>query len=264
MNFAINYVFSEVKSSDTYIKYPGTKWDLPTLRALINKKHKIVLHGVIPSSGSIIDPHLCDFIEEFATFVKSTDQKWLSFHFDHKSSYMSNDFDKTIENNISKIRKYCGDNIQILIENVPPTGTNQDWCMDPEVISEYCRKYDFGFLLDIAHLIVASKFRGEKVEEYLSKLPLGKVKEIHVSGCLKLPDGSYLDNHTECNSRVYKLLEYVLHKTPNCEMISIEYSPEIGDIELENLEKTEEYRTICAKQQLQLNRVKSIVRKTNL
>jgi len=264
MNFAINYVFTEVKSSDTYIKYPGTKWDLPTLKELINKQHKILLHGIIPSSGSIIDPHLCDCIEEFAKFVMITNQKWLSFHLDYKSRYMSNDFDETIKENIFKIRKYCGENIQILIENVPPAGTTQAWCMDPEIISGYCGKYDFGFLLDISHVIVASKFREEKVEEYLSKLPLDKVKEIHVSGYSKSPDGSYQDSHTECNTRVYKLLEYVLYKTPNCEMISIEYSPEIEDIALENLEKTEEYKNICVKQQFQLDRVKSIVRKINI
>jgi len=267
MEFAVNYLLPEatlfLKLSNTYIKYPGLKWDLETLKELIASRSKIILHGLIPSSGSIIDPHLCDHIEEFSKFVKITNQKWLSFHFDYKPKYMCTDFDETIKRNICKIREYCGENIQILIENVPPVNNVQDWCMEPVIISNYCEKYDFGFVLDIPHAFITSKSRGETFDEYVKKLPLGRVKEIHVSGWTELSDGRLHDSHTICKHNVYKLLESVLYLTPNCEMISIEYSPQTEFTTLSNMEKIEEYKYICIKQQLQLSRVKSIVKKMN-
>jgi len=265
MDFAINYVSAEamlfLKLKDNYIKYPGMNCNIETLKELIEKRYKIVLHGLVPSSGSITDPHLCDHIEEFAKLVKITNQRWLSFHLDYKSKYISTDFDVTIRHNISEIRKYCGENIPILIENVPPIDNCQDWFINPEIISQYCEKYDLGFLLDIPHAIVAANSRGEQIEKYLSKLPLNKVREIHISGFVTSPEGSLKDAHTECNYKVYKVLEYVLYKTPGCEMITIEYCPKTNFSFLGNMEKIKKYKDICVSQQFQLTRVRSIAQK---
>jgi len=229
MNYSVNYVFPEVMEllnlGDTYIKYPGGKYDLKTLDDLINKKYNIVLHGIIPSSGSIRDSDLCNDIEEFAKYVKLTNQKWLSFHLDNKTWYVKSDLDETISNNIVKIRDYCGNDMPILIENMPPVDAREEWCADPTITSKICKKYNLGLLLDIPHLVISSKFREETVEEYLSKLPLDRVKEIHVSGWSQLPDGSLYDSHIECSSYSYELLDYVLDRTPNCEMVSLEYAP---------------------------------------
>ena len=158
MKFAVNYVTPEVMKldnpSDTYIKYPGGKWDLQTLKNLVNDGYRTILHGLIPSSGSILDPNLCDNIEEFAEIFKQTDQKWLSFHLEHKPKYAKEDFDLTITNNIKKLKEYCGKDIQILIENMPPVDTIEEWCADPEMISKVCEKYNFEMLLDIPHAVI--------------------------------------------------------------------------------------------------------------
>ena len=267
MIFTVNYVFPEVMEllnpSDVCIKYPGGKWDLETLRDLIAKKHKIVLHGIIPSSGSILDPSLCDQIKEFARFVKSTDQKWLSFHLDHKAKYINADIDETITRNVAIIREYCG-SIPILLENMPPVDTIEEWCADPEIIFQYCNKYNFGLLLDIPHLVISSKFLGMSIEEYLSKLPLERIKEIHVSGWSQLPDGNLYDSHVECNSYSYELLEYVLKQAPNCEMVSLEYAP---SRDYDGHQVAKEYREervtedFYIEQQRQLDIIKGIVEK---
>lgn len=265
MEFAVDYMFKEAEkflnSNDVYIKYPGVMHDIDTLVYLIESQRKILLHGIIPSSGSIMDPLLCNNIEQFARFVKITKQKWLSFHFDYKPKYMDTNFDKTIEKNVLLIRKYCGENIPILIENVPVYDNIQDWCMDPKIISEYCEKYNLDFLLDISHAIVAAQHRREDIEEYISKLPLNLIKEIHVGGCEQSMSGLYRDAHTECTSIVYKLLEKVLYLAPNCEMITIEYKPFIRTSTVSNSFRLLEYKEYCVKQQIQLKRVKSIVEK---
>jgi len=264
MNFAVNYLFTEathfLKLHDTYINFPATNWNVETLKKLAETRNKIILHGIIPSSGSILDPRLCDYIGEFSKYIKIINQKWLSFNFDYKPKYMSTDFDNTIKRNIFKIREYCGEDIQILIKNIILVDNVQDWCVEPVIISNYCEKYNFGFILDIPHALIASNSRGETFEEYLRKLPLDRVKEIRVSGCTELSDGTLHHSHTICKHNVYKLLESVLYKTPNCEMISIGYLPQTEFVSLNNIDKINEYKYICVKQQLQLNRVKSIVR----
>ena len=267
MKYAVNYVTPEVMElvapSDTYIKYPGGKWDLDTLKQLVNDGHKVVLHGLIPSSGSILDPNLCDHIEEFAKLIKQTNQQWLSFHLDHKAKYVKEDYDTTIRNNIDKIREYCGQDMPILIENMPPVDTIEEWCADPVMISKVCKKYNLGLLLDIPHAVISAKHRNEDAKKYIDSLPLDRVKEIHISGWSELSDGKLYDSHVECATESYDILDYSLEKTPNCEMISLEYAP---SRDYDGHQVAKEYREnrvandFYVEQQRQLKKVKDIVR----
>lgn len=266
MNFAVNYIFQEtmkfIKPDDTYIKYPGGEWDFNNLKNLINQNYKIILHGIIPSFGSILDSTLCDHIDKFYEVAKLTNQRWLSFHFERKPKYIHEDIDKIIELNITKIHKYFG-NIPILIENMPPVDTIENWCCDTAIISKYCDKYNFGLLLDIPHSVISSQYLRKDPKQYINELPLSKVKEIHISGWSKLADGKLYDSHTECINESYELLDYVINKVKNCEMVSLEYSPS-RDYDGQTLVK--EYREkrsdedLYIEQQRQLKKVKEIVK----
>lgn len=233
MKFALNYIDPEVQdiqntksfTDGIYIKYPGGKWDFETLRDLCDSNKKIVLHGIIPSSGSILDPKLCDNIDEWAKFVEETNQSWLSFHLEHKPKY-GNDlpYNDVLKNNLAKIKNRFP-NMPILIENMPSVDNIEKWCSNADLFRKVCEKYDLGMLLDIPHALISAKNQNIHLEEYLDKFPLEHVKEIHMAGVSSMPDGNYYDSHIECGSNIYTILEHLLPKCKNLEMISLEYSP---------------------------------------
>ncbi|TFE19379.1 DUF692 family multinuclear iron-containing protein [Cohnella luojiensis] len=72
----------------------------------------------------------------------------------------------------------------LLIENVPYYGFRGTLrsATDSEVITKICSEADVGLMLDLAHLRVAAWHRKEDVEEYLKRMPLERVSEIHVCG----------------------------------------------------------------------------------
>ena len=131
MKFTINYINEDVMGlstpNDIYIKYPGGKWDLETLSKLCNRNYHVVLHEVIPSSGSIIDSNMLKGFNTFSKYIISTNQQWLSFHFDYKDKYGQPDYISTLEKNLKIIRSYFP-NIIILLENLPHVDGIKDWC----------------------------------------------------------------------------------------------------------------------------------------
>lgn len=118
--------------------------------------------------------------------------------------------------------------IDILIENVPYTSyyeTNSPkiikHSVSPKLINELCTEYEVGLLLDIAHAKVTASGLGISTEDYLTALPLERVKEIHAVGTRKTESG-LRDNHLEMDEYDYKILEFVL-KITNPEIVTLEY-----------------------------------------
>lgn len=118
--------------------------------------------------------------------------------------------------------------IDILIENVPYTSyyeTNSPkiikHSVTPKLINELCTEYEVGLLLDIAHAKVAASGLDMAIEDYLTALPLERVKEIHVVGTRETESG-LRDNHLEMDENDYKILELVL-KITNPEIVTLEY-----------------------------------------
>ena len=113
LEYATNYITPEVidlssemlKNRKIGVKYPGGRWDLETLRELNSRGINLVLHGIIPSTGSIFDPHLCDNMDEFVDIVKQTNQKWLSLHFSSKPKFGNKNSIEVAGRNISIIRE---------------------------------------------------------------------------------------------------------------------------------------------------------------
>lgn len=255
MDIAVNYVSTfnveELKCfNNILIKFPGARGcKLSSLKKLVSIQKNLVLHGIIPSSGSILDSELCDNISEFAKIYKNLDQRWISIHLEGNPKYKDCGLDN-LKNNVNTLKKIFGDDITILVENSHPYACLIEKYTDPMVISQICTEYDLGFLLDIPHAIVSASYRNEDIMEYIDNLPLQLVKEIHISGVTKKEDGSFLDSHLECDTQVYELLKYVLLKGVPVELISIEYSP--------IFERRSGH--IFNMQMLQINKVKRIIK----
>lgn len=91
----------------------------------------------------------------------------------------------------------------------------------PEFINEAIKITNTYFLLDIAHAYIAANILNMDPFEYIKKLPLNKVKEIHFAGTKKADYKIY--SHIRCTKHDYELLEKILPLLPNIESLTLEY-----------------------------------------
>ena len=81
--------------------------------------------------------------------------------------------------------------------------------LDPELIHAIVEDSGQGFLLDLAHAAISADFLGIDRREYIQRLPLHRVRELHVAGIMTQPDGSQLD-HFPMSGRDWELLVWAL------------------------------------------------------
>ncbi len=120
-----------------------------------------------------------------------------------------------------------GMDVPIMIENMDHNPMYNRLCVmkeavDPEFISEMCEKYDLKLLLDTAHASVSAWHMNMNIYEYMSKMPLHRVKEVHLIGTELTEDQGLKDMHTELRDRDYQLMDWLM-KDMNPETITLEY-----------------------------------------
>lgn len=100
--------------------------------------------------------------------------------------------------------------VPLLLENLDhwPTGA-YEYVSEPGFIADVLEATDADFLLDLAHAQVAAVRLGMPIDEYLQRLPLGRVRELHVSGP-RLRTGVLIDAHEPLSEEDYRLLAFVL------------------------------------------------------
>jgi uncharacterized protein (UPF0276 family) len=118
----------------------------------------------------------------------------------------------------------------VLVENMPRWSCHRPaYVVDPAFISSVVEETGCDFLLDLAHARVAAHYQGEPVRDYLERLPLGRLVEIHVSGPRPLPrngsmdNGTLFDAHEPLQEVDYALLSWVLLRT-RPRAVTLEYS----------------------------------------
>lgn len=142
--------------------------------------------------------------------------------------------------------------VPLLLENSPDTLHDRKvfdlypYIM-PEQICKIIIENDVSFLLDITHAKLTAKYRGWDVYDYIGKLPLDHVIEIHTNGSGYDTDGFPMDTHQTMEEEDYKLLEWVL-KRANPEIVTLEFN----EVETDNYEK------VIDSLENQLNRIHSI------
>ena len=131
--------------------------------------------------------------------------------------------------NIALLRELTG--LETLLENVPhyPWSKAPRFVGDPEFIAEALTVSGTKMLLDISHAQVTAYHRGEEFSDYLARLPLDEVVEMHVSGPRMEADG-LRDRHIALNEDDYILIEALLDRLPALQMMTLEYggAPEFG------------------------------------
>lgn len=103
--------------------------------------------------------------------------------------------------------------VPLLLENLDynATGAYEHLC-EPEVISAVLGATDTYLLLDLSHAQVSASRLGYTVDGYLAELPLGRVRQLHVSGPRRVGH-TLADVHEVLRPEDYEVLERVLEQT---------------------------------------------------
>jgi uncharacterized protein len=80
--------------------------------------------------------------------------------------------------------------------------------LQPEVISQVVRETGVGFLLDLAHARVTSLQMGIDVRDYVSRLPLDHLRELHITGVLYQRDKDRWNDHFPMTEPDWALAEW--------------------------------------------------------
>jgi uncharacterized protein len=192
----------------------------------------VLLHGWGPpyraGMREIPDPEL---LRELA---QSSGTPYLSVHLDMQPE----DFDgepneleasERIAGSIRNLREVTG--LDVLLENCASYAWSERpaFVVSPEFIATVLEAANANLLLDLAHVRVSAYHRGETELEYLERLPLHRVREIHVSGPRLEPEG-LRDRHLPLTETDYNFLEHALTKAKFVHTITLEYAgiPDIG------------------------------------
>lgn len=137
--------------------------------------------------------------------------------------------------------------VPLLLENLPlfPNLAHLHIC-EPDFVAQVIEETGCGLLLDLAHAQVSADVLGYEIHDYLSRLPLHRTVEIHLSGprrlceleerrynlvrgnaasiahLLAFHEDNLVDAHAPLLERDYALLEWALARTQP-RAISLEY-----------------------------------------
>lgn len=107
------------------------------------------------------------------------------------------------------IKRYSSENI--IIENTiyrVSAGKVLRVGVLPSVISKVCNEINCSLLLDISHARISARSLGMDEKEYISNLPVNRLKEIHFTGLHNI-DGKWTD-HLPILEEDWPILEWVL------------------------------------------------------
>lgn len=182
----------------------------------------IITHGLNLSIGSSDDLNL-DYLACLKKLLDEIDAPWWSDHLSFSSvdkvylyDLLPLPFSKEAVNHVVERIKRVQDYIErpFLLENISfymyMPGSQMP---ETEFISEICEKADCGLLLDVNNVIVNSINLKFDAEDFVSKLPLERVVQIHVAGHKRIGD-YIIDTHgAKVIDPVFDLLDFVLKRT---------------------------------------------------
>lgn len=85
----------------------------------------------------------------------------------------------------------------VIAENLPwhPFLPQLELACDPELISSFLIANDVGLLLDLSHAQISSAMLGIDFHDYVSRLPLDRLEELHITGIRNY--NGYMSDHFE-------------------------------------------------------------------
>lgn len=214
-----------------YIKLFSINGDLSPIDWCITKKD-VMFHGIIGKTGSnIADKKFFENrdLELQKKYFEITKTPYISMHINAMQEPIPNENEaiEVIKKNVDRLRKEFGK--EIILENVPAfKGSEYNFYANPEFISNVIKETKCGFLFDIGHARKAAEILDIPFDEYVSKLPMEKVVEVHLAGCMLNVDGELVPNHSKMNEEDYEFLENLLKTTKSLKTVTLEYGTTVN------------------------------------
>lgn len=223
MYLAINYsppASHLVKTADIdvdFFKTPDWDWMVEEARQL----RPVAVHFNLEAGNPGLDKVDWSRVEQLAQATKTP---FINLHIDARQKHFPklavNTTEKTdrkkvfkaILSDVSTVMNIFGPN-RVIVENSPyraEAGNTLRPCIEPDLISHLIHETGCGLLLDISHAIIASRYIGMPVDEYLNRLPTGNLKEMHFAGIHKIK-GDWID-HQSILKKDWKWLDWVFSR----------------------------------------------------
>lgn len=213
---------------------------MPRIEALEYREPQPVLDNEIESlfhsDYGIVQKEFIDYFDSILDYLAENRIKMFSFdlgpaaekveiedfYYIARSKLLSRDelYEK-IQSRLSYIKSNF--NGCIALENLNyfmPTAYNH--VCEANFINDIIRKNKVFFVLDIAHAIVTSHNLGIDAYEYISSLPLERVREIHLSAP-GIKDGQIRDLHGIPSAKEYELLNFIRSQLVGEPYLVVEY-----------------------------------------
>ncbi len=208
MLLAINYspaaarLVESGKINIDYFKTPNWDWIITEARLL----RPVAVHFTLDAGNNHLVQANWDEIDQMA---QTTGTPYINLHLDARQCdypelriNTSDTMDiervyKTIRSDVMAVVERFGAE-RVIVENSPYQGREGNTlglCIQPGLIKRLVAETGCGLLLDISHAIVTAKHLGMGPEEYISQLPVDKVKELHFAGIHEdLANGGWMDH----------------------------------------------------------------------
>ncbi len=211
-----------------YIKLFSISGDLTPFDWCITKKN-VMFHGFVGEFSNVANK---DFlkgrdVELQRDYFKRGNTPYISIHINRDRNEDENEEEcaKTISENIKAIRKEF--DMRILLENVPASDKRpyNKFLSNPEFITRVVNENNCEYLFDIGHARAAAEVLEIPFDEYVSRLPMDKLVEMHLAGSMKLKDGRLTANHSMLHEEDYEFIEKAVKKYKTLEVLTLEYGP---------------------------------------
>lgn len=187
----------------------------------------VMLHGLGPTKHNIGSP---TFIEDLKidiaqSVISMCGVNGVSLHIEGDNESLTREELKSIYIGNIRYLKEIFKNVEFLaFENVDrhPYKAIKKYAthIDPDFIFEVIEETKVHFLLDISHAYFASKCLNMDFNEYVNRLPLHRLSEIHLNGWVDT--GKEVMAHIKINEEGYEMIEKVLSKHIP-QIVTIEY-----------------------------------------
>ena len=212
---------------------------IPLQLEKVCQHYPVTFHSVGLSLGSV-DPLDMNYLGKLKKLMRQYDIAWLSEHccFTSVDGFHSHDLlpmpysEESLSHmvaRISQVQDFLGE--QILIENVSSYMKFAETTLDEaEFIYELAEQADCLLLIDVNNIYVNHINQGIDTNNYLSSLPYGRIKEVHLAGFDDRGD-FILDAHNNPVAEpVWELYEKLIQQIPEVPTL-IEWDNDIPSLQ---------------------------------
>ena len=194
----------------------------PAALAQIAEHHPVITHGLMMSLGGAgpFDP---DYMDELRAFIARHRPPWHSDHlcFSALDGAVLHDLlpvpfsTATARRTAARVAE-ARDRLDIpmAVENISWYAQMGEGGLDEaDFITEVLDRADCGLLLDVNNCFVNARNHGFDVQDWIEKIPLERVWQIHIAGHERYDDDLWVDTHgAPVHDRVHELLAWVIER----------------------------------------------------